>query len=468
MIFHSYFAEAEITGLIDDATWREVDISSLMQDTSAKAVCIRGIRANPAGTYQVGVRSVGQTLTFTTKVSQNNYFETLIGLAGGTSIEYRIPVGDKARLFVTGEVHAPAVIHPVDLVRNLDEPSGGWGDWITLAPTPIGGDTLSDIQAVLLRTIVAATTATFGVREKDQVLVVPYAADLSLGHHWWLVGLNANGLFEVSTTGKAGFDNEDVFFFEVGYIKKTGHNLYIEKVPWLYNAWGWPTTSGWETADFTVPPDPIEADPLPPGVATVGGRWEAGNATGPARHKAATAPNPPRPGVLKNSVATQMVSLDVDRRCEYRLTRSTTVFRLHWHELRDYSGAGVRRLNDDERLSANLSVPGTATLRLFSRKTVKTSAVSSRALTSIRGIKVEPHFSLGFRKKKSASTRKLVSNIKVSAELSAAASTSARIAAKKHTGAKLVSNTGASIRRLIAAEATSSSLGIKEWQIDRA
>lgn len=325
MIFVDYANEVEITGLVTGGFIQSIDISSFMIDSSALAVCIRVIRDNPIGTRLWQIRDVNDNINSWVRSSANIYCETIVGLNGGTTIKYAITLDMPCRFFITGEIHAPAIIHPTALWKNLVEPVGGWDDWIDMQPTPINGDVLSDIDAVIIKTI-ARDDNIFGIREKGSVEATMKSSFVG-GQQWWVIGLDENGYFQIKTTGKSGEDIHDMFFIEIGYIKKGSgvvtllnptitHDLFETIVQ----------VSDWTEVDLS--------DFFPEDTITIGINWEnfhAGNSR-VAFFRAIGASGMIRRIIYTLNTVTQMVTLDADRKCEYDM-RSDSIFAVpRWYE----------------------------------------------------------------------------------------------------------------------------------------
>lgn len=333
-VFYEYKNEKEITGLTFDNTWYTVDLGPSGFDFienlgETVAVEMRAIRDNPPGTKLVGLRGVNDTTGWYSKVGAVQYFQTLIELAGGTSIQYSAGIGDTVRLFVTGEMRGPvAKAHPTAIYHNLDE-GDGWETWTPMRVTPIGGDTFGDIEYIVVKTVVFDVSATFGIREIGSVEPV-FGMEWASGQSWWVVRTDDDGYIEVLSSGKSGNDNEHMRFYEVGYIRY-GSDLDVFTDPQIDGDTAVAQTVGWESFDMR----PLAGSPgssLPDDTVNVGGMWMPGNLNGRAFFRQTGAGAIVRPALPANRVHSQMVQLDANGLCEVNLQRSSGWFVVHWWE----------------------------------------------------------------------------------------------------------------------------------------
>ena len=363
MIFRDYKSEVEITPLVADNAYHTFDLAPLLQSTAARAVCLRCARG-AAGTWSVEVKGTHvDEVSAYSKVAKA-CFETVVSLNGGTTIKYRISLGSNVVIFITGEVHGPAVIHPATLLMNLTEPAGGWEDPMLMQPTPINGDALEDIQAVIIKTLCVEDGTKFVATHTDELLYGDPGDPLSLawhegqwlhGQHWWVVGLDDNYQYVIATSGKAGFDNEYCYFSEVGYIKRPSGVVTVN-VPWLYADLMWAGTDDWETVNLSEE-EAVEDQAYVESAPAIAGIFWLNALANQSRAfvRALGGADMSRKIVHKNSTLTQMVALDRNLECEYTLKLADVWAALHWYEVPELYGATIRRLGEDELLGASLS-----------------------------------------------------------------------------------------------------------------
>lgn len=380
-IFNRYDEEIAVLPLpITVGGFERLDLAPFFPGETPLAVTLRVIRGGAAGSHSFGLRNVNDNLVFISKIIGSLYLETIVGLDGGTEIEYLQSIGNEIQLFITGEVRSPAVIHSPAIFMNQSE-DAGWADWRTVQVTTLGDDLPSDVSAVIVKTIDFGLGATFGVKHPDASIANLWPSEWEGGQHWWVVGVNANGNYEINTTGPAGSDNEHIYFFEIGYIKHgttvntiTDPLLEGEILPALAHP-------DYAVLDFS--------DTLPPRVKTVGGHWW--NSSAPNRRgflKASGSSNPSRIVVGGQTIASNAANLDSELRCEYRRQSGARGYYIQWYESLIEEGASIRRINDEELMSASLRIDPNVTTRL---KAIESTSASIRQETgsSIRRIRTE-------------------------------------------------------------------------------
>ncbi len=376
-IFNRYDEEIAVLPLPSTGgVFERLDLAPFLPGEPPLAVTLRVVRGGDPGTQSFGLRNVDEFRVFTTKISTNLYLETIVGLSGGTEIEYFYATGNEIQLFITGEVRSPAVLHSPDIFMNQEE-DAGWGDWRTIQVTALGDDLPSDVSAVIVKTIDFGLGGMFGVKHPDASDANTWPSEWEGGQHWWVVGVDENGNYEINTTGVA--DDEHIYFFEVGYIKHGSTVVTLD--PILEGEADLPIAPDYAVLDFS--------DLLPARTATVGGHWH--NSGGPNRRaffKANGSSSPARIFVNGLTIASNAVNLDSELRCEYRMQTGALAYYIQWYEALIEEGASIRRINDDELMSASLRIDPNVSSRF---KAIESTSASIRQETgaSIRRIRSE-------------------------------------------------------------------------------
>ena len=195
--------------------FNQIDIGPLLENPNAVAVIVRFTTAGIAA-VQCLLKEIATTLpVIGNKIERDSFNTSIVSLINGTVLEERR--GDSGvKLFMTGEVLANdgAVLNAIPIDITLGEPFATWNDF---QPTPQAPDLVSDISVVIIRTS-NDETGKLGLREKGSV-DPDWFARWEGGTHWWLVGLDAGGFFQLFTDGKAGgppLGGPFNFFQEVG------------------------------------------------------------------------------------------------------------------------------------------------------------------------------------------------------------------------------------------------------------
>jgi len=201
--------------------WNLVELSGLLVNSNAIGVITR--YRTSAGVTIVQTRETGTTPDLlSNKLIAEMYYTWATSLKGGTTIETRIDLDPTTpiELFLIGEILPDdgAVLHDAPPTIPLVEP---WLTWSDFQPTPIDGDVLADIGAVIIRSIGAG--GQLGFRERASV-DIEWSARWEGGASWWIIGLDSNGFYQAFTGGKTN-GNAFNILHEVGYIKKSPANI---------------------------------------------------------------------------------------------------------------------------------------------------------------------------------------------------------------------------------------------------
>ena len=224
--FVKYLNEVEI---IEDWTgnWQTVDLKTYGVDPTAKAVTLRLTGRTGEASINIGAREISDPgTTGVVLLSQRTYCNTIVSLAGGTTVRLFAQISTPGRFFITGEVH-DAVIYDEPIHQDIVELD--FATWLDRQPTPQGFDTLADISAVIVRCW-SFDSSIFGIRHPNSENIVDPEERFG-GYQWKVIGLDANGFYSIYSTGKTGTDTEFMFFNEVGYILKTSNVVTIKDRP---------------------------------------------------------------------------------------------------------------------------------------------------------------------------------------------------------------------------------------------
>ncbi|KKM88881.1 hypothetical protein LCGC14_1254240 [marine sediment metagenome] len=325
--FVKYVDEVKIPGgdLGSPGSWNTVDVSPYMQDTSAIGVTLRAFHAIDNTTF--GVRTPGALFPPSAKVFINYYVDYAVSFGGsGNTVEILYSgttVGWK--VFVTGEIHGDhAALHDAVTEIPLSEP---WSTWKDVQVTPIGVDVVGDIAAVIVQHYTSDVGSRFGLREKGDSRS-DNGQRRESSHHWYVVGVDANGYYQIFTSGKV---NAQQFsrFYETGYILKTGSIVTLEALTGMGLA---EQDGSYAAIDFS---SEVSSEAF-----IVGGRWHnplGDNLTRNAFLRATGSAEDTNGIVIHkgdHSIGS-WVGLDVDLTAEYQTeTAATPVdFFVEWYEL---------------------------------------------------------------------------------------------------------------------------------------
>jgi len=308
-------------------TWNLIELSGLLVNPNAIGVVTR-FRTS-VGVTNVKTREVGTTVvTLSNKLLAEMYYTWATSLGGGTTIEVRIDLDPTTpvELFLIGEILPGdgAVLHDIPPTIPLVEP---WLTWMDFQPTPVGGDVITDIGAVIVRSI--GDGGQLGFRERSSV-DSNWIARWEGGASWWVIGLDSSGFYQAFTGGKT---NGNAFntLHEVGYVKKSPANIVTILNP---VDMGLPVQLNFGVMDFTglVPDD----------TKVVGGRM--GNFSTPtntalrgyARNK--NSADDTHIDIQKgNSVRRHMqhlhMNLASDLQAEYETEEAQVDYAITWYEL---------------------------------------------------------------------------------------------------------------------------------------
>ncbi len=323
--FVKYVNEVQIPSVDLGAagSWNTVDISALMQDTSAIGVTIRVFTGVTTQT-NFGVRSPGATNPPINKVFQNHYIDHVVSFGGsGNNIEvhYTGSTAGQSKFFVTGEIHDNAALHDNPPKLPLVEP---WSTWQDVQVTVLGGDAPGDVAAVIVQHF-AAEPGRFGLREKGTT-----KGDIAVrwegSAHWYVVGVDSNGFYQAFTSGKSSA-HPFTHFYEVGYVLKTGDVVTIDE----------PTGMSLAAQDGSYAAIDFSGDVFT-GAIVVGGHWSNLDITPTATaFLRATGSTENTSGILLNRKVHHgggWVGLDANRKAEYQ-TETAAVpvdFFVEWFE----------------------------------------------------------------------------------------------------------------------------------------
>jgi len=195
-----------------------------------------------------------------------------------------------------------------------------------------------------LRTITVANSGdAVGFREKGSAGVATWNFRLVEGANWFVIGLDSNGEYEIQTPGTALTDDEDVEFYEIGYILKSSS---ITTIP--------------APVDAVIPANNgpfIELDMglhgLPEGTIMFGGWWD--NTDGQPRKsmfRNVGSSEDFKKDVNQGNIMTLHSALNVDRKCEYNLENAAVKFFISWYETLPDRAAGSAKAGFDNACDA--------------------------------------------------------------------------------------------------------------------
>ena len=190
-----YLNEVEAVGFTQSAAGAVVDLAPFLKNTTAKGVILR--LAAQGRELFIGAWSIGESQR-STKVFSTLHVHTMVNLLGGTTINVLVNdnIGNtskSARLYITGELHDDVVLHTGTEVE-IRTTSAEQNTWIDRTVTLIGGDSIGDVQAVIVTTQ-SADDNDFGVREKGST-DLPMGSPAESGAHWFIVGVNGDGVYQ--------------------------------------------------------------------------------------------------------------------------------------------------------------------------------------------------------------------------------------------------------------------------------
>jgi len=402
--FVKYLDEVEILESWTGA-WQVVDLEPYGVDPSAKAVTLRIIGSSAPGTSYASVADINSTTPGVIYCRKNKYCCAIAGLAGGSTINLRMVTPSAPRVFITGEVQGDdVVIYDENKAINLVE--ADFGVWQDRQPTPQGADSLSDISAVIVLCWQWDDGST-GIRHPDSVNG-PSTATYWGGYHWLVVGVDNDGYYQTYTTGKAGSDAEDAYFFEIGYILRTS-----KVVPLI--DWGAPQfiihDNTWRALDVSAS--------VPANTVLVGLRMRNAFPTVAKRGFCRSIGSANSPGLLLSGyggISSQMPALNANREFEYKVNHTFIAIYLVWYERETEVQPAPSPFNDvavidglrvdelvgatlreEERVMAQLNAPANVgadlnddcgpTARLRAEEQVSYSGLRTKAAIEIRQLR---------------------------------------------------------------------------------
>jgi len=447
-IFIDYLNEVEILETWV-AGWQTVDLGPYGINSAAKAVTLRFVGGTTRVDVHCGAKDIHSDYPGSTYFYRFNYCTTVVGLAGGTTIQIYMDHGATVgRAFITGEILGDdVVIYDKNIAIDLVE--ADFEEWQNRQVTLQGTDKFEDIVAAIV-VLWQWDDGKSAIKHPDSS-IVPLSTTYYGGLQWHIVGVDDDGYYQTYTTGKTGTDNEDAYFFEIGYILKTSGVVPI--IDWNYVLYEL-VQGAWTVYDAS--------SKVPANAKIIGVKWRNTFPLGVGRLNFARTLGSEvtlKRQLRKNSGAsTQMITLNENLEFEYFSGSGTNFAHLDikWYELPSVAkGSNIRHLIDDERLSANLSILDAVSLRFLAKEAVSLSTITDTLPVKIKGLKAEPLTSMKLSSRPSANCRKLKSDIRVSADLIAASRTSARFKKEDKVSASLNANTAASIRQLVSQDRVS-------------
>lgn len=330
-VFVKYLDEVEVLETWV-AGWQVVDLAPYGVDPNAKAVTFRFTGDTSRDVVHCGVRDINAAYPGLTYLVKTQWCCEIVGLAGGSTVKmYMDHLAVRGRAFITGEVHGDDVV-VYDENKAIDLVEADFGVWQDRQPTPQGVDVLGDIASVI---VVAWQwdDGTTGIRRRDSSNI-PLSRPYFGGLEWHVIGLDDDGYYQTYTTGKTGSNNEDAYFFEIGYILKTSNVGTITD-------WGLPENitedNTWRVLDISPK--------VPANTALVGTRLRNAFHMGLGRlgfcRGIGSSDDTNRMVPKLGGVGTQMITLNPDSEFEYRVGHSFISLHITWYEV---FAAPVRRI----------------------------------------------------------------------------------------------------------------------------
>jgi len=371
--------------------WNDLDLAPYLINTDAKAVVMR-FQHSPGGS-NTGVKELNATIGWTPQVGPATYFTFVVSLTNGL-VQFQRAVDDEdGHIWIIGEFGGEYVVFdPAPENKFYSELSevNDWHDWQV---TPLGSDTVDDIQAVILRGF-SGQGATAGAKQRgstDGTFIVAAHA----GTQWHIIGLDAEGYYETYSNGKEWIGNISPYMAwqEIGYIKKdsmvvTLLNMEAIDPPDTGTSWSEANLSDY----YAVPSDTESFGMFMRNAKSYNTQSDI---------YALTDARPSRKMIVARSTMTDVAGValeDPDKAYGYMQRDAFIQMWLLWYEIKRpaEAGAGIRKLNDDEKLSGSLTVRENTSLSLRAEETPNAS-LSSRTTTKIRKLKSDNRVSANLR-----------------------------------------------------------------------
>lgn len=318
--FKMYHPTVRPPAWLGNNQWSTKYLASYVQDYSAKAIAVRFYRTAGQVGWTLGVRDYNSSDSRIVQGRSLRYVTSIVALDPvNISIQVYIGTGTNMRMYIEGEVHDYAEIHPTAIIHSALVADNS--TFVERQPTPLGEHSLSDIKSVIVRvTGRMGKVSNWTLRQKGGAWPPTYATYQS-AMGWYVVGVDDDGIFETYTDGDGA--GGYVQFDEVGYITK-GSTVETVLTPQEEN----PPVSypAYATLNYSGTNQPIAEDSY-----AVGIHWYA-LTTGDAFFKSKGLGNPAGRVAQANQVRSHACWVNPSREVVYKKRYSSTRQYIWWWE----------------------------------------------------------------------------------------------------------------------------------------
>lgn len=227
-----------------NGSWQSVSLDPYL---SADAVAAMLVCTNEGASSQTGgALTPGTSPAWESILQSDNWIHMLVGVSAPGYDIWAKGTSGNIHLYVLGELRSPTFkIHPDPVFVGL---LGGTytNRWINRDVTLLGGDSASDVEAVLLGAdMIWGDTSSWGSRALGSTFSELRRMSKS-GKVAWVPCATDDGAYQIYIQGKAPpFDSVYYYVWEIGYATKDGnfHAIFNPEIEQPPSASDWATTT---------------------------------------------------------------------------------------------------------------------------------------------------------------------------------------------------------------------------------